>query len=418
MRFLILTQYFPPEIGGAQTRLKSFATELCRAGHDVEIVTALPNYPKGRFFPGYEKCFYRREVQDGLTIQRVWLYPAVGGSVKRLLNYLSFTLTCLVGLWRAERPDYIFVESPPLFLSVPAFVAGLFWGVPFIFNVADLWPDVIVDGGFMKDGFIIRILQFIEQWSYRRAAYVSTVTDWLVDVLRDKKRVPESKLLFLPNGVDTQRFRPRAADESLKARLDLTGKQIVLWAGTLGYAHGLENVLEAAKLLERESEIHFLFVGDGSAKADLVRMRDRLGLSNVTFHEPVSIHQIPAYYSIAYCGLASLIDIPVYEGARPSKIFPVLASAIPLLFVGRGEGADLVRQAQAGLVIDQGDPQALADAVLRLARDKDLAKRLGQNGCQFVEENLQWSLLVDRWLGKLRSAPPKVSAQSSASLSS
>jgi glycosyltransferase involved in cell wall biosynthesis len=108
----------------------------------------------------------------------------------------------------------------------------------------------------------------------------------------------------------------------------------------------------------------------------------------------------------------------VYEGARPSKIFPVLASGIPLLFVGRGEGADLVRQAQAGLVIDQGDPQALADAVLRLARDKDLAKRLGRNGCQFVEENLQWSLLVDRWLGKLRSAPPKVSAQSSASLSS
>src|SRR4029077_11569620 len=208
MRFLILTQYFPPEIGGAQTRLRSFATELCRSGHEVEVVTAKPNYPKGSFFAGYEKGFYCKEQQDGIVIHRVWLYPAIGGSVKRLLNYISFTLTCLLGLWRSERPDYIFVESPPLFLSFPAFLAAFFWRVPFIFNVADLWPDVIVDGGFMKDGPIIRMLEMVERWSYRRAAYVNTVTDWIVEILCDKKGVPESKLLFLPNGVDTERFRP------------------------------------------------------------------------------------------------------------------------------------------------------------------------------------------------------------------
>src|SRR5262249_44582872 len=150
----ILTQYFPPEIGGAQTRLKSFATELARAGHHVEIVTALPNYPRGRFFPGYEKTLYKKESLDGITIHRVWLFPAVGSGVKRLLNYLSFTLTSFYGLLRSTRPDYIFVESPPLFLSFTAWVAGLFWRVPFIFNVADLWPDVILDGGFMKDGFV------------------------------------------------------------------------------------------------------------------------------------------------------------------------------------------------------------------------------------------------------------------------
>src|SRR5215467_8288712 len=269
MRFVILTQYFPPEIGGAQTRLKSFASELIRRGHEVEVVTSFPNYPKGDFFPGYQKGGYRREKWEGLTLHRVWLYPAVGSGFKRLLNYVSFTLTSFFGLVRCKRPDYIFVESPPLFLSAPAWVMGLLWRSPFIFNVADLWPDVIVDQGFMKEGLIMRILRGIEGWSYRRAAYVNTVTEWIVKVLQEKKNVPSEKILFLPNGADTEFFRPHRPDESLLNRLGLSGKRIALWAGTLGFAHGIDNILNAAKLLEGSNpQIHFLFVGDGSARAD------------------------------------------------------------------------------------------------------------------------------------------------------
>jgi len=206
MRFLILTQYFPPEIGGAQTRLKFLAAELARRGHEVEIVTSFPNYPKGEFFPGYEKGIYRRETLEGLAIHRVWLYPAVGSGVKRMLNYGSFTLTCLFGLLRCKRPDYIFVESPPLFLSAPAWIAGLFWRAKFIFNVADLWPDVIVDQGFMKEGFVMRVLRGIESWSYRRATYVNTVTDWIGKVLQEKKSVPAEKFCFSPTAPTRKPF--------------------------------------------------------------------------------------------------------------------------------------------------------------------------------------------------------------------
>jgi colanic acid biosynthesis glycosyl transferase WcaI len=401
MRFLLLTQYFPPEIGGAQTRLFSFATELLRLGHEVEVVTAMPNYPRGEFFPGYERAFYRREVSEGLTIHRVWLYPAIGGGLKRMLNYASFTLTSLYGLLRARRPDYLFVESPPLFLSFPAFLARLFWGSPFIFNVADLWPDVIVEGGFMKDGFVIRVLRALENWSYRRATYVNTVTDWIRSALLEKKGVPAEKLLFLPNGVDTERFQPRPVDEDLQSELGLEGKQVVLWAGTLGFAHGLEHVLQAAKILEHQTDVHFLFVGDGSAKADLLRLAQELELRNVTFRPPVSLEKIPAYYSIAMCGLASLINIPIYEGARPSKVFPVLAAGLPLIFIGTGEGARMVEQANAGLVVAAADPQQIVSAVTRLARDPRFARELGQNGRRFVENHLQWSRLVEDWLNSL-----------------
>ena len=401
MRFLILTQYFPPEIGGAPTRLKCFATELLRQGHEVEVVTSLPNYPRGRFFSGYENTFYKKEVLDGLTAHRVWLYPVVGGGFKRMLNYASFSFTCLYGLLRARKPDYLFVESPPIFLSIPAFFMAIFWRVPFIFNVADLWPDVIVDGGFMKEGWIIRCLRAVERWSYRRAAYVNAVTDSMLRTLFEKKSVPEEKLLFLPNGVDTRKFRPSLADENLKQRLGLAGKRLLLWAGTLGYAHGLDKVLEAAKLLEANKEIHFLFVGDGSAREALVRLNQELRLTNVTFHEPVSLEEIPAYYSIAFCGLSSLIDIPLFEGARPSKLFPILASGKPLIFVGRGESARLIESAQAGFVVPPGDPKLLAETILRLAGNPGLCNALGENGRRFAEDHLDWSLLVSNWLRHL-----------------
>lgn len=401
MRFLILTQYFPPEIGGAATRLKCFATELVRQGHEVEVVTSLPNYPRGNFFAGYENALYKKEVLDGLTVHRVWLYPVVGGGFKRMLNYTSFSLACLYGLLRARKPDYLFVESPPLFLSVPASLMGIFWRTPFIFNVADLWPDVIVDGGFMKEGWITRCLRGVEGWSYRRATYVNAVTDSMFRTLREKKSVPEEKLLFLPNGVDTRKFRPSPPDEDLKHKLGLTNKRILLWAGTLGYAHGLDKVLEAAKLLEANKEIHFLFVGDGSARGALVRLNQELRLTNVTFHDPVSLEEIPAYYSIAFCGLSSLIDIPLFEGARPSKLFPILASGKPLIFVGRGESARLIESAQAGFAVPPGDPKLLAEAISRLAGNPMLCAALGENGRRFAEDHLDWSLLVSNWLRHL-----------------
>jgi glycosyltransferase involved in cell wall biosynthesis len=336
-----------------------------------------------------------------------------------MLTYGSFTLTSLYGLWRSKKPDYIFVESPPLFLSFTAFFAGLFWRAPFIFNVADLWPDVIVDGGFMKEGFILNCLRGVERWSYRRAAYVNSVTDWIVKVLREKKSVPEGKLFFLPNGADTSQFFPRPPDEQLQNSLGLGGKQIVLWAGTLGYAHGLEKVLQAAKLVESQSSLHFLFVGDGSAREDLIRLQHQLQLKNVTFRDPVPLSQVPAYFSIALCGLASLVDIPTYEGARPSKLFPVLASAKPLLFVGKGEAARLVERSEGGIVVPPGDPQLIVEAVTRLAQNPALCAELGENGRRFVETNLQWSTLVANWLNQLTtgraacsSVPVKVSAVS------
>ena len=405
MRFVFITQYYPPEIGAAPTRLQAIAEQLARLGHEVEVVTARPNYPRGRFFDGSGWRFYVRELRNGIVVHRVWLYPAIGGGFGRVLNYATFCLTSIFGLLRAKRPDYLFVESPPLITSIPARLASLVWGAPYIFNVADLWPDAAVEAGFIRKGLIYRLMLRVESWSYHNAAYVNAATEGIRDALTGKKGLPAEKVHFLPNGADVVRYRPREPDVHLKKQLGLEGKRIILWAGTIGYSHGLEYVLRAAKLLEVQPEIHFLFLGDGSARSRLQELKTDLNLQNVTFRNPVPIEELPPYYSIAECGLASLTSLPLHEGARPSKIFAVLASAKPLIFVGRGECARLVELANAGIVVPPEDAPALARQILDLFRDHELIRQLGENGRRFVTAHFQWSDLVVKWLECLHPTP-------------
>lgn len=377
------------------------AMELRRSGHDVEVVTAFPNYPKGKVFEGYSG-FYRLDECNGIRVHRVWLHAAMGGGIGRMLNYASFTATSFYGLFKSKRPDYLFVESPPLSTSIPGYIASRLWGVPYIFNVADLWPEAIVENGFISKGLTLKILLVLERWSYRKAAYVNAVTDGIRNALLHAKKLSAEKVLLLPNGADTRQYQPRDQDLELKKELGLEKKRIILWAGTLGVAHGLEFVLEAAKLLKDDKDIHFLFVGDGSSRKKLEHLKERLRLQNVTFRDPVSIEELPPYFSIAECGLASLRALATHEGARPSKIFPVLASGRPVIFVGQGECARLVEEAQAGIVVPPENPEALASAIRALFGQAGKIEELGRNGRRFVEENYDWSNLVASWVSQLR----------------
>lgn len=401
MRFLILTQYFPPEVGAPQTRLAAIARELIRLGHAVEVVTAMPNYPTGHIFPEYMRSFCRREIWEGILVHRVWLYPSLGAGFKRLLSYASFTLTSLIGLMRAARPDYIFVESPPIFLSLPAFVASMLWRVPFIFNVADLWPDGVRALGVLEDGVWMRTARVLERWSYRKAAYVNAVTEGVRSNLIQQKGVPPEKLLFLPNGVDTDLFKPIDPDLGLRQRMGLEGKKVVLYAGNHGFSHALEHALYAAKLLSGERDIHFLFVGGGSEKARLIQLAQSLCLQNVTFMAPVPVRELPHLISIAYCGLVSVRNGPIFEGVRPAKTFALMACAKPIVLAAKGEAARLIDEAKAGIVVPPENAEALAGAVLTLVKDSALAAEQGRNARTFVEGNFRWQMLIQDWLGQL-----------------
>lgn len=407
MKFLVLTQYFAPEVGAPQTRLRAFTAELLRLGHEVEVVTTMPNYPRGFISPEYRGSFYRREGREGVLVHRVWVYAAVGGGIRRMLNYLSFTLLSVFALARAQRPDYVFVESPPLILSLPGWLFARIWGARLILNVADLSPKTEVALGVLKSGWLAKLMFALERWSYRRADCINAITEGVRTYLLTERAVPEEKILFLPNGVDTVFFHPGPEDCNLKRELGLEGKRIVLYPGTHGYAHALDIVLGAAKLLEDRPDIHFLLLGDGSDKARLERLCRDMDLGNLTFHDPVPLDELGSYFSIADCGLASLRGLAVYEGARPAKVFPILAAGKALIFAGRGEAAELVERARAGIVVPPNDPQPLARAITLLIANPELRASLGMNGRRFVETNFQWSKLIGDWIHRLCETNPQ-----------
>src|SRR5579859_6085953 len=189
MRFLIVTQYFPPEIGAAQVRLSAIAKALVAKGHDVEVATSMPNHPTGAIFPEYRNRIYLNESWQGCKIHRVWLYAALGAGFKRIVNYLSFTALVVIPLFKVRKPDVVLVESPPPFVMMPVVFFNLFWRARLVLNVADLWPDTITELGLMREGFLARLFRRFERWCYRRADYINAITNGIKDTLVFKKDV-------------------------------------------------------------------------------------------------------------------------------------------------------------------------------------------------------------------------------------
>jgi colanic acid biosynthesis glycosyl transferase WcaI len=395
MRVLLLTQYYPPEVGAAQARLCAFARELKRHGHEVEVVTAMPNYLAGRTYDGYRGRFYVRESIDGITVHRTWVYAATGTGIRRVLNYLSFTLSCLFGIVRSHRPDAVFVESPPLTLGAAGWIAARFARAALIFNVSDLWPDSARDLGVIGDGAVFRAALRLEAWTYERAAVVNAVTKGIAQTLEGRKRVPAQKLRFLPNGVDLSLFSPRAPDESLRTSLRLD-KPVLLYAGTHGIVAGLEHVLEAAALLSSDAIV--VFVGSGPAKKALVERTRALRIENVRFVDPVPLDRMPAFYSIARAAIVSVLPSPVTQGTRPAKLFPAFASGVPILYMGEGEGAEIVRGAGAGIVVPPRDSAGIARAARTLIADENLHRTAAANARRIAVEEYGWPTIVERWL--------------------
>jgi colanic acid biosynthesis glycosyl transferase WcaI len=399
MKIVILTQCYPPEVGGAQVLLCSFASELKLRGHDVRVVTAMPNYPTGRIFDGYRGRLIFEETLNGVPLFRTWVFPSQSASlIPRLISYLSFCLTSFLSFFWMGKPDVIFVDSPPLFLAVTALLLARMKGARWVMNVADLWPDSLAASGLVKSSFLFWMAGLLERFLYWSADWVGAVTEGIRKVLIEEKTISPNKILFLPTGVDMDLFRPQVADQKLLDQQGLREKSIFIYAGLMGYAQGLPVLLDAAQELQNRPDIALVFIGDGPVKKQLIAQRDRLGLSNVIFFDPVPLTEMPRWWSVATAAIVPLKDHIVHLGARPSKTFPPLACAVPVIYSGSGEMADILAQADAGLVVPPELAKPLAESIVRLADDPALARKLGENGRRLCEEEFGWEKVVRRWL--------------------
>ena len=404
MKFLVLTQFYTPETGAAQTRLGEFTAALAKAGHDVEVFTALPNYPQGKIFDEYKGMFYSTEDQERIKIHRIWLFAAQGRSFSRLLCYLSFSFFSFFAFLVCNRPDYVFVNSGPLFLILPARFLASFFGCKLILNVADLWPRSVekLDGSVFK--FMLKMAQGLENWAYKTSDYVVAVTEGIRTVLLTEKNVPAKKVLFLPNGVNTQLFDPenKAPIDSADLKQIMEQKFVFTYPGNHGYAHALDNVLLAAhkvmKAAETNSElsnIHVLLIGDGSEKKRLVEKSLQLRLSNLTFHDPVSSENLVPILKKSDVGLINVKNSSLASETRPAKMFPIMAMGKAILFSGFGEGANLLTEVQGGTVVAPENPTLLAQEMIHFYQRKYDLDQMGHNNRKFVKTKMEFSAIIN-----------------------
>ena len=396
MKILFLSHYFPPEVNAPANRTHEHARCWAADGHEVTVITGVPNHPRGELFPGYRNRWLQEERIDGIRVLRSWMYlTANEGFLRRTLNYVLFAATAVLTSFCAGRPDVVVATSPQFFCGVAGAVVGALKRRPFVLEVRDLWPDSIVQLGQLRSSRIVRLLEAIEIWLYRRAAGIVVNTRAFIDHIA-ARGIPRDRIELIYNGIDFQTFCPRLPDTELRRSHNLEGRFVAAYMGTLGLAHGLMTVVEAAERLREREDVLFLLLGDGADRARLEAEIARRNLSNVRLLGLRPRAEMPAWIASVDVTLVLLRDLPVFETVIPSKIFEFLAQERPVILAARGEIRRLVEEAKAGLVIDPENGEQLAAAVLEVRERAAEAQARARAGREWVEASFDRDALARR----------------------
>jgi len=387
MNILFLTDNFPPETNAPATRTHEHSRNWVAAGHQVTVLTNVPNFPAGRIFPGYRNKLWQREAMDGIRVVRVWTYVTANeGFFRRSLDYFSFGVTGVLGGLFLPAPHVIVATSPQIFTALGACILAWIKRRPFVFELRDLWPDSIVAVGAMREGPLLRTLRRLEYRLYHRAAKIVSVTHAFKRILV-ANGIPQERIAVIRNGVDLEAFVPGPKPVELARRLGLEGKFVAAYVGTIGMAHGLDTLLSAVERLKDRKDLAFVLVGTGAERTRLEEDAKRRGLDNVIFVGTVGKEEVKRYWRLCDVALVLLRDVSLFQHVIPSKIFEAMGTGRPIILGVRGESLELVQEAGAGIAISPENPQALAEAITKLMDNPALCRDMGAAGRKFVEGN-------------------------------
>lgn len=398
MRILILSQYYDPE---PVLKPVEMALALSERGHTVSVITGLPNYPGGKLYPGFRLSLVKRETVNGIPVVRSFEFPYHGKrAVGRILNYLSFMVSAPLASLLARPCEVIYVWHPPLTIGVAAWLIARWRGVPFIYDVQDIWPESAVLSGILKEGWLVRMISRLERFVYRRADHLLVVTKGARDNLI-AKGVDPAKISVMPHWVDERLFEQTDKETSLALRAQYGWNEhfVVLFAGNIGLVQGLETVILAAGQLQADGQILLVLVGDGTDKERLQRLATSLGLTDrVQFIERQPMDKIPVFMAAADALLVHLKQSELSHYVIPTKTLAYLAAGKPILMAMDGAAAKLVTAAEAGVIIPSENPGALAAAICTLSATS-LAERLamGLRGRAYLRANLARQKVIDQY---------------------
>jgi glycosyltransferase involved in cell wall biosynthesis len=388
MRILMLTQWFDPE---PTFKGLAFARELVRRGHEVQVLTGFPNYPGGKLYEGYRVRWLQREMHDGISVLRVPLYPSHDNSVLgRVANYASFAVSAaFLGALLIRPADVMYVYHPPATVGFAASVISMVRGIPFVYDIQDLWPDTLSATGMLNNRGVLGLVGAVCKFIYCRASKIAVLSPGFKEML-EGRGVPADKIEVIYNWCDEENIQKLASAGGLAELHGLSGRFNIVFAGTMGKAQALDAVLDAARIvMDSQPAVQFVFVGGGIEVERLKRKAAEMGLTNVRFLPRMPMQEIGALLSLADVLLVHLRDDPLFRITLPSKTQAYMAAGRPILMAVRGDAANLVEQARAGLCCQPEDAAGMAAAVERFHdMPREELNNMGENGRRFYAANL------------------------------
>ncbi|RYD86069.1 MAG: glycosyltransferase WbuB [Verrucomicrobiaceae bacterium] len=394
MRILMVSQFWTPE---PFLKALPFARELVARGHQVEVLTGYPNYPGGSIYEGYRRKLWTRESIEGITVNRVWLYPSHDGSGRhRMLNYLSYAATALVlGPWITRRPDVIYVYHPPATAALPAKWISLLKRAPVVYDIQDLWPDSVLGTGMMPRR-LTKVLERFCGWVHRSVDRIVVLSLGMREALL-KRGIDGDKLDVIWNWCDEEALKPVEPDATLEKRLRSKDEFVVLFAGTMGVYQSLDSVIEAAqRLFAAGDNVRFVFVGGG---IDLPRLKELASnVPSVVFLDRRPTEEMPAIVAAADALLVHLKRDPLFTFTIPSKTQAYLFAGRPILMGVEGDAADILSEAGAGMLFEPENAESLVNAVRSLIQLSPAERAtMGARGADFYRDRMSLQQGVDRF---------------------
>ncbi len=406
VKILYVSQYFPPEMGAPAARAAELAFHWARSGHHVSVLTGFPNHPTGvvsaEWRERMRRLTYREEV-GRVNVFRTWLWPLPNRKVhERMRNYASFCLSAALRGLQLPRPDVIIATSPQLLVGLAGWWLAFARKIPFVFEVRDLWPESLTAVGMGdEDSLLHNALGAIANFLYQQADRIVVVSPAFRDHLVERWRVPAKKIAVVENGVETSLFAPapKTALCALRNELGAEGKFLVCYIGTMGMAHGLETLLDAAAAIRTQNPgVLFLLIGEGAEKERIEALAHSRGLANVHFLDQQPREKIPAFISASDACLVLLKKTDVFKTVIPTKMLEFMSCARPVILGVEGQARQIIEEAKAGLVIEPGNAAALTQAIHQLAADRDLGAAFGRNGRDYILRNFSRTCTAEKYI--------------------
>lgn len=401
LKIYIISQWYFPEPDG---RVSALAEGLVARGHDIIVITAFPNYPKGKIYDGYSIKWRQWDELNGVRILRLPIFPDHSDSaIKRILNYISFSLSLfLIAPWFIKKPDVLWAYTP--FMVLPTLWFKKILKTSYVLEITDIWPDTIFATGMLKQGFLASILNKIANLGYKYSAAITVQNIGFKSCLVDRG-VNENKIHIVENWADEAIFRPVNYNIDLSKKYKMDNKFNIMFAGNMGTAQGLFNIIEAAILCKDIKDIQFVFVGDGVCLKEIKDKVVKEGLKNVCFIERQPINEMPYFFAISDVLLVSLRDEPLFELTLPSKTQAYLACGKPIIIAKRGEDAKMLKEKGCALVCEPDNPKALFDLVIQFFNmDSSERATMGKYSLSLYKERYNKDRLLQKMEEVLRNA--------------